>query len=150
MNVDAQTLLEGLEGRLAASRIADLTAELRQLPSAEVFSLAQQANLSITSDGNIVGNNNISIVVKGEVRRAIGYYEQRLQIAREIGDRRGEGQARWNMALAWESLGDRAQAIACAEAALLLFEQIEDPNAAMVRQQLAEWKTTQPNERETL
>jgi hypothetical protein len=38
-------------------------------------------------------------------------------------------------------LGERAQVIAHAKAALKIREAIEDPNAKMVRQQLAEWKT---------
>jgi len=66
--------------------------------------------------------------------------EVRLAIAREIGDRRGEGNALWNSALALDKLGDRAQAITRAEAALRIREAIEDPNAAKVRARLAEWR----------
>ena len=94
-------------------------------------------------EGNALGNLGVAYANLGEVRRAIGYYEQALQIAREIGDRRGEGNTRWNLALAWEDLGDRAQAIAGAEDALSLFERIEDPNAAKVRQRLAEWQASE-------
>ena len=39
-----------------------------------------------------------------------------------------------------DKLGESAQAIARAEAALNIYEAIEDPNAAKVRQQLAEWR----------
>ena len=46
----------------------------------------------------------------------------------------------WNMSLASDRLGDRTQAIAHAEAALKIREQIEDPKAEMVRKQLAAWK----------
>ncbi|MBC7259163.1 MAG: tetratricopeptide repeat protein [Chloroflexi bacterium] len=46
----------------------------------------------------------------GDPRRAIGFYEQALEIDREIGDRRGEGNACWNMGLAYEKLGDYARA----------------------------------------
>jgi len=60
--------------------------------------------------------------------------------AREIGDRRGEGHALWNMSLALEGLGERGQAIQYAEQALIIREQIEDPNAAQVRTQLATWR----------
>jgi tetratricopeptide (TPR) repeat protein len=69
----------------------------------------------------------------GDTRRAIEFYEQRLAIAREIEDPRGEGSSLFNMGLALDKLGDRTQAIARAEAALRIFEQIEDPNAAKVR-----------------
>lgn len=63
MKIDAQTLLDALEGRIVASQIID---SLRRLPPSEILSLTHQANLSITDDGNIVGDNNVSIVVKGE------------------------------------------------------------------------------------
>jgi hypothetical protein len=46
----------------------------------------------------------------------------------------------WNSAMALEKLGDRAEAIARAEAALRIFEAIENPNAAKVRARLAEWR----------
>ncbi len=63
-----------------------------------------------------------------------------MAIAREIGDRRGEANALWNMSLALDNLGDRTQAIEHAEAALKIYEQIEDPNAGKVRAQIEEWK----------
>ena len=43
-------------------------------------------------------------------------------------------------ALALDQLSDRAQAIAHAEAALTIYEEIEDPNVPMVRAALAEWR----------
>jgi hypothetical protein len=39
-----------------------------------------------------------------------------------------------------DKLGDRAQAIAQAKAALKIYEQIESPYADQVRKQLAEWQ----------
>lgn len=66
--------------------------------------------------------------------------EQQLTIVCEIGDRRGEGIALWNVSLALDQLGERAQAIQHAEQALNIFERIEDPSAARVRAQLAEWR----------
>jgi hypothetical protein len=60
--------------------------------------------------------------------------------AREMGDRRGEGNDLWNSALALEKFGDRAQTIARAEAALRILEANEDPGAAKVRAGLAEWR----------
>jgi len=44
------------------------------------------------------------------------------------------------MSLSLNELGDRVQAIAHAEAALKIREEIEDPRAEKVRRQLAEWK----------
>ena len=56
------------------------------------------------------------------MRRAIGYYEQRLVIARQIGDRRGEANANWNLGLAQRQQGDLAQAVALMQV-LVDFEQ---------------------------
>ena len=78
--------------------------------------------------------------VLGETQRAIEHFEQQLAIARETGDRRGEGTALFNRALAFDELGRRQEAISGAKAALEIFEQIEDPNAEMVRRQLADWE----------
>ena len=72
--------------------------------------------------------------------RAIQFFEQQLEIVREIGDRRGEGADLWNMSVARDQLGERDQAIRDAELALFIFEQIEDPHAAQVRAQLDAWR----------
>jgi hypothetical protein len=63
-----------------------------------------------------------------------------LVITREIGDRRGEGNALWGMAICCEGDGDLNQAIAQAEAALRIFVEIESPSAQTMRDLLAKWK----------
>ena len=65
---------------------------------------------------------------------------RRLVIAREVGDRSGEGNAVLNTSLALYELGDRAKAIAHVEAALKIFEQIESPHAERARDALARWR----------
>jgi len=67
-----------------------------------------------------------------------------LLIDREIGDRRGQGTDLWNMSLALDQLGERAQAIQHAEQALIIYEQIENPTAVQVREQLAKWREQTP------
>lgn len=57
-----------------------------------------------------------------------------------LAHRLAEGNALFNSAVAFESLGNRAEALARAGAALEIYEAIEDPNAAKVRAQLAEWR----------
>lgn len=79
----------------------------------------------------------------GDARKATEFYEQALAIARDIGDRRGEAAALWNSALALRKSADYAQAIARAEAALRIYEAIEEPRAAQVSALLAEWRATQ-------
>jgi tetratricopeptide (TPR) repeat protein len=91
-------------------------------------------------EGTVLGNLGNAYAALGETRRAIEFYGMAHEIDREIGDRSGEGIGLWNMSLALDKLGERAQAIARAEAALKILEQIENPNAAKVRQQLAEWR----------
>jgi tetratricopeptide (TPR) repeat protein len=90
-------------------------------------------------EGQTLGNLGQDYAALGEPHRAIEFYEQRLAIARDIRDQRGEGNALWNMSLALDKLGNRNEAIAYAEAALKIKEQIEDPYAADVCEQLAEW-----------
>jgi len=87
-----------------------------------------------------LGNLGLAYANLGDPRRAIQFYEQQLAITREVGYRRGEGNALWNMSLALDQLGERAQAIKHAEQAVIIREQIEDPAAAKVREQLAAWR----------
>ena len=79
----------------------------------------------------------------GETRRAIEYYEQDLAITRETGDRRGEGTALWNRALALDKLGRRDEAIADAQLSLKIHDETEDPWAEKVRRKLADWGAPQ-------
>ena len=55
----------------------------------------------------------------GETRKAIEFYEQALMIAREIGDRRGEGNALGNLGIAYADLGETRKAIEFYEQALI-------------------------------
>ena len=91
-------------------------------------------------EGQDLGNLGNAYAALGDACKAIEFYEQYCNIAREIGDRRGEGIALWNSALALKEIGQRDDPIGRAEAALKIFEQIEDPGAAKVRAKLAEWK----------
>ena len=90
-------------------------------------------------EGNALGNLGNAYADLGDARKAIQFHEQYLVIAREIGDRRGEGNALFNMSLSLDKLDDRAQAIPKAQAALEIYEQIEDPHTDAVRKQLAAW-----------
>ena len=62
----------------------------------------------------------------GEARKAIEYYEQALAIAREIGDRRGEGASLGNLGRAYADLGDARKAIEYYEQALAIAREIGD------------------------
>ena len=73
-----------------------------------------------------------------DARKAIEYYEQALVIDREIEDRWGEGNALLNMSLALDKLGQRANEVDCAKAALKIREEIKDPRAVKIRRKLQE------------
>jgi tetratricopeptide (TPR) repeat protein len=75
----------------------------------------------------------------GDPRKAIDFYDQALQISREIGDRRGEGNRLFNMSLSLHALGQNEKAVSLARSALAIFEEIESPSAETVRKTLAEW-----------
>jgi tetratricopeptide (TPR) repeat protein len=91
-------------------------------------------------ESQALGNLGVNYSLLGEYRQAIEFYDQQLAITREIGDRQGEGNALYNMGHSLDKLGKRAEATANAQAALLIFEQIESPGAETVRRQLAEWQ----------
>lgn len=78
--------------------------------------------------------------ILGETGRAVACYEQRLNLARELEDRRGEAVTLFNLSLAVAKLGDRQRALRHAEAALAIFEQIDDRRAALVRKRLTRWQ----------
>ena len=73
------------------------------------------------------------------LRRATECYRQQLGLARDTSDRGSEGRALWNLSLLLEKVGNRIQAIRCAQGALKVFELIESPEQTMVRRALALW-----------
>jgi tetratricopeptide (TPR) repeat protein len=91
-------------------------------------------------EGANLGNLGMAYYDLGDASKAIKYYERHMAIACEIGDRRSEGNTLWNMSLALDNLNERSEAIKKAESALEIFEQIESPAVARVRQKLAEWR----------
>jgi tetratricopeptide (TPR) repeat protein len=92
-------------------------------------------------EGQMLGVLGVVYYNLGEIRRASELYEQNLAIAREIGDRNSEGILLWNLSLVFNQLGNRKEAVAYAEAALEILEQIENPIAARVQEQLVRWRT---------
>ena len=62
-------------------------------------------------------------------RKAIEYYEQALTIAREIGDRRGESNDRWNLGLAYEKDDDFRRAADLMQVCVDFEREIGHPDA---------------------
>jgi tetratricopeptide (TPR) repeat protein len=79
--------------------------------------------------GRLLGTVGVAYADLGEVERAIGYHEQALVIAREIGDRRGEGNA---LGIAYARLGEVERATGLLEQALRIGQEIKDPRIVRV------------------
>jgi tetratricopeptide (TPR) repeat protein/predicted MPP superfamily phosphohydrolase len=82
----------------------------------------------------------------GEIEKALDHYDQALKIFIDMEYRQGEGDAMFCKSQALDKLNRRPQAIDCAQKALQIFEQIESPKAEEVRQKLAEWHVSGPQE----
>ena len=65
---------------------------------------------------------------------------QRLTIAQETSDRRGEGETSFNFAIVLNSLDRREEAIPYADHALGLFQATDSPHAQTARRLLADWR----------
>src|SRR5207248_2793483 len=76
--------------------------------------------------GRLHGTVGLACYYLGQVEKAIGYYEQNLQIAREVKDRRGEGNALGNLGTAYAALGQAEKAIGCYEQNLQIAREIND------------------------
>ncbi len=73
-----------------------------------------------------LGILGLACAALGEVRRAIEFYEQALEIHREIGDRRNEGNHLGNLGAAYYRLGEVRRAIGFYEQALEIDREIGD------------------------
>lgn len=80
----------------------------------------------------------------GKSNVAIGLHAQALAIARAERDRPLEALVLYNKCLAQYAVGSREGAISTACAALEIFEGIDDPRSAEVRQRLDEWEGHRP------
>jgi len=85
-----------------------------------------------------LGNLGLAYKALGQVDKAIGYFQLALEIAKEIGDRRGEGIDLFNLGIAYKKLGEREKARACLQQALAIFTEIKSPYAANAQSDLDE------------
>ena len=67
------------------------------------------------------------------MKKAIEYYEQVLAIAREIGDRQGEGNHLGNLGNAYIQMGDDETGLAYLLQAEAIFQSIGSPNVEAVK-----------------
>ena len=71
MGITSQVLIDGIEGNLSEVEQTTLVEQLRALTSSEVLHAARQAGINIRGDGNIVGDNNINIMIKDDLARIL-------------------------------------------------------------------------------
>ena len=76
--------------------------------------------------GRLLGTIGIGYALLGQAEKAVGYYEQRLAIARDVGDCRGEGMALGNLGLAYATLGQTEKAIGYHERNLVIAREAGD------------------------
>ena len=77
--------------------------------------------------GYLLGSLGILYFQIGSYEKAIQYHEKALVIAKEIGDRRGEGADLGNLGSAYRYLGQVEKAIEYYEQALVIGKEIKDP-----------------------
>ena len=68
MNLTRDQLINLLEGKLPDAEGARVIAELRALPESASFGLNAQGNISVTGDGNAIGDYNNIFVFKSELQ----------------------------------------------------------------------------------
>jgi tetratricopeptide (TPR) repeat protein len=98
----------------ATANIGDLRYSQRSERIQHLHAALQAAHRHVAraAEGTFLGNLGIAYAALGEERQAIDLYEQRLVIAKELGDRQGEANSSWNLGLALAEQGEVDQAIA--------------------------------------
>ena len=90
--------------------------------------LPDQVRRQLSQDrvGRLLGTVGVAYARLGRVEEAIDYLKQQLVIAREIGDRQGEGNALGNLGSAYAALGRVEEAIGYHQQALVISREIGD------------------------
>jgi serine/threonine-protein kinase len=76
----------------------------------------------------------------GDLARAASFQEQAAELFRSIGDRRGEAGATWERGRLLFAQGQTQLAIASAEVALRIYEEIDRASAEIIRTHIEEWR----------
>jgi len=79
--------------------------------------------------GQLLGTQGLAYYSLGQVEKSIGYYQQALEIMREIGGKREEGAILGNLGTAYYSLGQAEKAIGYYQQALEIAREIGDRRA---------------------
>jgi tetratricopeptide (TPR) repeat protein len=76
--------------------------------------------------GRLLGAVGTAYFRLGQAERAIGYFEQQVKIAREIGDRQSEGNGLTHLGVCYKDLGQVKRAIGYYEQALVIDRELGD------------------------
>ncbi|QFS48567.1 tetratricopeptide repeat protein [Nostoc sphaeroides] len=87
--------------------------------------IGDRDNWNYRASLTLLGNAYNSL---GQYQQAIEFYQQSLEISREIGDRNGEGSSLGNLGIAYNSLGEYQRAIEFHQQSLEIFREIGDRN----------------------
>jgi tetratricopeptide (TPR) repeat protein len=112
----------------ATAYVGDLRYDLRRERITQLKALAAAGERLSRKDAQVMAFGNLGLAYDnlGEYQRAIECHEQALVISREIGDRRGEGNALGNLGIAYDNLGDYHKSIEYMEQVLVLMREIGD------------------------
>ena len=91
--------------------------------------------------GLTLGNLSAVYYRIGRYEKMIQICEAQLEFTRQTGDRSGEANALWNMGQAFEKLGRRADAVAVAQQAYQIYQEIDSPQQANAQSTLQRWTT---------
>lgn len=91
-----------------------------------------------------LGNLGLYYSGLGKYDLALKSYQDSLKIARDLRDSLFEAHGYWNISRTYERLKLFQEAIDHAEKALMIYTQLESPEAKEVRQALAKWRKKRP------
>jgi len=97
-------------------------------------------NLELHNESSWLGSLGLVYNNGGQPERAIEYYQQALTLARQHNDNRSEGNWLGNMGLAYRDMGQFDLARQYLEQAIAIFDDIQSPNADLIRDWLAEFE----------
>jgi len=90
LDITPQTLRDAAEGKLSEAEVAKLVGRMRALPLSEASQLVTEARIHIAGDGNVIGDNNVNIVIKEEVAHVLRSVLERsrslFQLPAPVGD----------------------------------------------------------------
>lgn len=91
-----------------------------------------------------LGNLGLYYSGLGKYDLALKSYQESLKIARDLRDSLFEAHGYWNISRTYERLKRFHEAIDHAEKALMIYTQLESPEAKEVRETLAKWRKKRP------